>query len=123
MICTISPRRIILFPISINAKMQPLFYTMDIATPRDRLWEAWTTPEGLSSWLCLRADVEPAVGGRFELFWNPDASRPESDSTLGCRVLSIDRPRLLQFTWRGSDEVAEVMNAPGAPVTEACAFG
>ncbi len=98
--------------------MQPLTYTMDLPVPRDRVWNAWTTSAGLASWLCLRAEVEPVVGGRYELFWNPDATRPESDSTLGCRVLSVDRPRLLRFTWRGADEVADVMNVPGAPVTE-----
>jgi uncharacterized protein YndB with AHSA1/START domain len=98
--------------------MDPLRYTMDLPAPRDRVWDAWTRPGILARWLCLRAEVEPAVGGRYELFWNPDPRRPESDSTIGCRVLSIDRPRLLRFTWRGSDEVADVMNAPGAPVTE-----
>ncbi|MBI4702832.1 MAG: SRPBCC domain-containing protein [Deltaproteobacteria bacterium] len=82
------------------------------------MWTVLTTNDGLASWLCLRADVEPVVGGRYELFWNPDPARPESDSTIGCRVLAIDRPRLVRFTWRGSDAVAGVMNAPGAPVTE-----
>jgi uncharacterized protein YndB with AHSA1/START domain len=98
--------------------MHPLTYTMDLPVPRDRVWTAWTTPGGLASWLCLRAEVEPVVGGRYELFWNADTTRPDSDSTLGCRVLSVDWPRLLRFTWRGADEVADVMNVPGAPVTE-----
>ena len=97
--------------------MEPLHYAMDLAQPRDRVWPAWTTAEGLCAWLCLRANVEPVVNGPFELFWNPDESRPESESTLGCRVLSVDRPRLLEFTWRGSDEVADVMNVEGAPQT------
>jgi uncharacterized protein YndB with AHSA1/START domain len=94
-----------------------LKYTMELALPRDRVWQAWTTADGLSSWLCLRARVEPVVGGAYELFWNPDTAQPASDSTIGCRILSIDRPRLLQFTWRGSDAVANVMNLPGAPTT------
>lgn len=89
---------------------------MDIPVGRDRVWDHWTRAEELSSWLCLHANVEPRVGGPYELFWNPD--RPESDSTIGCRVLSVDHPRLLQFTWRGSDEVADVMNTPGVPATE-----
>lgn len=72
----------------------------------------------LATWLCLRANVQPVVGGSYELFWNPDPSQPQSNSTVGCRVLSVDRPRLLQFTWRGSDEVADMMNAPDAPTTE-----
>jgi uncharacterized protein YndB with AHSA1/START domain len=97
---------------------QPLRYTSDLACPRDRVWDAWTRADDLARWLCLRAVVEPVVGGRYELFWNPDASRPDSDSTLGCRLLAVDRPRLLRFTWRGADEVADVMNAIGTAPTE-----
>ncbi len=98
--------------------MEPLQYVLDLPAGRDRVWRMWTTPEGLCSWLCLRADVEPRVGGPFELFFNPDESKPESDSTIGCKVLSVDQPRLLVFDWRGADEVAEVMNAPDAPPTQ-----
>jgi uncharacterized protein YndB with AHSA1/START domain len=99
--------------------MEPIVIERMLAgIPRENLWWAWTTAEGLSAWLCLRAEVEPVVGGKYELFWNPDPGKPESDSTLGCRVLSAYRPRYLQFTWRGSDEVADVMNVEGAPVTE-----
>jgi uncharacterized protein YndB with AHSA1/START domain len=98
--------------------MDPIVIERAIALPREKVWWAWTTARGLTSWLCLRADVEPVVGGRYELFWNPDASRPESDSTLGCRVLSVFPPRHLHFTWRGADEVAAVMNVDGAPTTE-----
>ena len=97
--------------------MEPLQYVMDLPATRDRVWEMWTTAVGLCSWLCLRAEVEPKVGGPFELFFNPDESKPASDSTLGCKVLSVDRPRLLVFDWRGADELAEVMNAPGTPRT------
>ena len=98
--------------------MEPLLFELDLPVSRDRMWDLFTTAAGLSSWLCLRARVEPRVGGAYELFWNPDETRPESDSTLGCRILSIDRPRLLAFTWRGADAVADVMNAEGVIPTE-----
>jgi uncharacterized protein YndB with AHSA1/START domain len=98
--------------------MEPLRFTVDIPTARDRVWRAFTTAEGLTAWLCLRARVEPAIGGAFELFWDPDESRPEHDSTLGCTCLSLDEPRLLEFTWRGSAAVAEVMNVPSAAQTQ-----
>ncbi len=78
--------------------MEPLFFKMDLCWPRDRVWTAWTTPEGLTGWLCLRAVVEPVVGGAYELFFDPDPAGPEGCSTLCGRVLSVDRPRLLQFS-------------------------
>ncbi len=98
--------------------MEALSYEVLLAAPRERVWEMWTSEAGLRSWLCLRAHVEPEIGGAYELFWNSDTARPESDSTLGCVILSLDEPRLLEFTWRGADAVADVMNAPGAPVTQ-----
>lgn len=98
--------------------MEPLRFALDLPAPRDRVWACLTTADGLAAWLCLRARVEPRVGGPCELFWDPDESRPERDSTLGCTFLSVDRPRLLEFTWRGSEAVADVMNVPGAPQTQ-----
>lgn len=96
--------------------MEPLRFERELAAPRDVVWKAVATGDGVTRWLCPRAHVEPVVGGAYELFWNPD--RPESDSTLGCRVISLSYPRLLQVTWRGSDAVADVMNGPDAPRTE-----
>jgi uncharacterized protein YndB with AHSA1/START domain len=98
--------------------METLRFTVEVPAPRDRVWEAFATADGLASWLCLRACVEPEIGGAYELFWDPDESHPERDSTLGCTVLSVDEPRLLEFTWRGSEAVADVMNAPGAAQTQ-----
>ena len=98
--------------------MEPLHFTIDLPASRDRVWEAFTTPAGLSSWLCLRARVEPEIGGPCELFWDPDESHPERDSTLGCTFLSVVEPRLLELTWRGSEAVADVMNVPGALQTQ-----
>ncbi len=98
--------------------MEPLRFTVDLAAPRDLVWETFTTAAGLASWLCLRARVEPEIGGAYELFWDPDESHPERDSTLGCTVLSIDAPRLLEFTWRGSEAVADIMNIKGVRPTQ-----
>src|SRR5205807_990225 len=37
-------------------------------------WKAWTTIEGVTSFLVPKATIEPVVGGRYELFsnWNWD---------------------------------------------------
>ncbi len=74
---------------------------MDIPVSRDRVWEAWTTPPGLRQWLCREAVVMPAVGGPYEMLFEPGGSHATSAPPLLGRVLSIDRPRLLQFG--GSD--------------------
>ena len=37
----------------------------------DQAFEMFTKDEQLETWLTEAADVEPEVGGKFELFWNP----------------------------------------------------
>lgn len=77
-----------------------IHYVMDLAVPRDRVWQAWTTAEGLATWLCREATVEPAVGGRIVLSCDTGA--------VTCQVLSIDRPRLLLLGWPTDAGLADV---------------
>jgi uncharacterized protein YndB with AHSA1/START domain len=77
--------------------MKPLMYAMDIPAGRDPVFEAWTTAEGLLGWAAREAFVEPRVGGRYELLFDP-ASR---DLGLFGRIWTLDPPRLLYV---GSDE-------------------
>lgn len=83
--------------------MRELSYELVLPAQRERVWWAWTTEEGLAGWLCRRAEVEPFVGGQYELhFDEQDPGRREPE--LRCQVLSIDHPRLLHLLWRGPDE-------------------
>ena len=52
----------------------------------------------LQSWLAPSADVEARVGGKYELFWEPDDR--ENNSTIGCRVTAISPGQMLAFQWR-----------------------
>lgn len=96
--------------------MEPLRFERDLDAPIKEVWRHLTTAECLTEWLCLRAWIELKQGGRFELFWNEDESIPESNSTLGCRIIELEKPKLLEVSWRGADEVAEVMNELGGPI-------
>ena len=82
--------------------MRALNYELVLPAQRERVWWALTTEEGLAGWLCQRAEVEPFVGGRYELFLDdPIGERREPE--LRCQVLSIDHPRLLQLSWHGPE--------------------
>lgn len=83
--------------------MRPLSYELELPARRERVWWAWTTEEGLAGWLCRHAEVEPFVGGRYELFLD-ERLGAHREPELRCQVLSIDHPRLLQLLWRGPDE-------------------
>jgi hypothetical protein len=47
-------------------------------------FEMFTVNKHLESWLTTKAEVEPNLGGKYELFWNP--TDRENDSTVGCRI-------------------------------------
>lgn len=62
------------------------------------VWKAWTTNEGAQTFFAPRADIDPAVGGHYEIHFfpqNPVGSR----GAEGCRVHSIVPPSSLAFTW------------------------
>jgi uncharacterized protein YndB with AHSA1/START domain len=68
------------------------------------VFDEWLDPESLADWMCPRparcvvVDVEPRVGGlvRFDV---DDSGRLV---LISGQFLTIDRPRLLRFTWSHS---------------------
>ncbi len=73
-----------------------------------RAFEMFTVNGELEKWLTVKADVEPVVGGKYELFWNPD--EPAFDSTVGCRITALEPGKLLAFEWKGPKQYADFMN-------------
>jgi len=80
-----------------------------IARPIDKVFEAWIKPELLEQWLAHKARVEPAPGGAYELFWDPE--NPGGSSTVGCRIASIVPNVELSFNWKGPEPYAKIMGA------------
>ena len=62
----------------------------------------------LEKWLTVKANVEPKVGGRYELFWEPED--PENNSTIGCRVTGIEKNKFISFDWKGPAKFKNIMN-------------
>jgi len=84
-----------------------------------KAFELFTKNELLEKWLTAMADVEPKVGGKYELFWNPDDK--ESDSTIDCKVLAIERNKFLCFEWKGPKQYKLLMNNT-RPLTNVTVF-
>ena len=82
-------------------------------------FEMFTRGENLEKWLTLVADVEARVGGKYELFWDPDDR--EVDSTIGCRITTFLPDTLLGFDWRGPKKYRDLMN-DADPLTHVCVF-
>lgn len=80
-----------------------LRYERTYPRPMATVWAALTEPERLADWLGA-CEVEPRVGGRFNVFVNREA-----DTQVSGRVLRWEPPRLLEFTWRGHAEETETI--------------
>jgi uncharacterized protein YndB with AHSA1/START domain len=70
----------------------------DVDLPVTEVWRLWTTEEGITEWSVAAANVELAVGGRYELFFDADGA-PGTRGGEGNRVLGYLPPRMLSFTW------------------------
>lgn len=82
----------------------------------NRFLESWlVTPYSESG----HAEVEPVVGGKYELFWDP--TNRENNSTLGCKTTAIEPDEFLAFDWKGPAEFKHFMN-DADPVTHAVVF-
>jgi len=69
-----------------------------VAVSPARAFAYFTSDTLLQQWLTVVADVDAHVGGKYELFWQPDDR--ENNSTIGCRVTAVAPGQMLAFQWR-----------------------
>jgi uncharacterized protein YndB with AHSA1/START domain len=74
----------------------------------DATYRLFTDNRLLENWLTVKADVEPKAGGKYELFWEPDD--PGNNSTIGCKILAVQRPHFIHFEWKGPKQYKHFMN-------------
>lgn len=72
------------------------------------VWWAWLRSERIIKWFAPQATIVPEVGGAFELFFDP--AQPQQMNTKGCTFLSLKPYESFQFTWKGPDQFAALMN-------------
>jgi uncharacterized protein YndB with AHSA1/START domain len=85
----------------------------------EKAFEMFTVNEYLQSWLTELANVEPKLGGKYELFWDP-ADR-ENNSTIGCKITAIEKNKFLGFEWKGPPQFKHFMNT-AVPLTHVIVF-
>ncbi|MBU2513431.1 SRPBCC domain-containing protein [bacterium] len=93
--------------------------TVQLQCDPHKAFEKFTVNHQLESWLCRVAEVEPEVGGKYELFWVPEDR--ENDSTIGCRVTAIKPNQFLSFEWRSPKQYKEFANSAD-PLTHVVVF-
>ncbi len=79
----------------------------------------FTVNKLLESWLPEKADVDPKVGGKYELFWDPE--NKEINSTIGCKITGFEKDKFLSFDWKGPVNFSSFMNFAD-PLTHVIVF-
>lgn len=90
--------------------MKQMFHlTLSLNIPPSEAFAWFTVNERLESWLTQLAQVEPKIGGKYELFWEP--SDRENNSTIGCRVTALAPNQLLAFDWKSPKQFKQFANS------------
>ncbi|MHA2116467.1 MAG: SRPBCC family protein [Candidatus Thorarchaeota archaeon] len=71
-------------------------------------FEMFTKNDLITTWLPSLAEIETRVGGKYELFFDPNDR--ENNSTIGCKVTAIVSNSLLAFDWKGPIQFKDFMN-------------
>ncbi len=72
--------------------------SVTVNADRESVFAAFTNADRLREWLCPDCRVELQIGGRYEIYFMPDAEEGLRGAD-GCRVLSFLPPRMISFTW------------------------
>ena len=73
--------------------------TVEYAHPPERVWAALTSSEALAAWL-MPNDFVAEVGREFTLRTKP---APGFDGIVRCRVLELDPPARMIWSWAGGN--------------------
>jgi uncharacterized protein YndB with AHSA1/START domain len=72
----------------------------------DQAWAAWTTREGIISFLAPDAQIEPRVGGAFQIHFDPLAE-PGLKGADDMRYMALQPMRMLSFDWSAPPSLPE----------------
>ena len=76
----------------------------------DDIWAAFTTTEGLRSWVAPLADIDFKVGGKWRANYNSDGQLGDA-TTIVNTILSYDPKRMLALKATGFPEGFEFIDA------------
>lgn len=80
---------------------------ISIAAPIQRVWEAWTTAEGIKSFLAPDCHIDLRLGGHYEIYFDLDAA-PGRRGSEGAEILAFQEPVMLSFTWNAPPSLPSV---------------
>lgn len=79
-----------------RASTEPLVAQVVVEAPADKVWEAFTTKEGIESWMVASGDVDLRIGGLMRTTYRRGANL-DGETAIHQTILSIDPGRMLSF--------------------------
>lgn len=67
-----------------------------VSAPVDQVWAAFTTREGLESWMVAHARIELKIGGKMQTQYNPQGAIDDAKA-IENTILSYEPMRMLSF--------------------------
>jgi uncharacterized protein YndB with AHSA1/START domain len=75
---------------------EPLVAEAVVNAPLDTVWRAWTTVDGIQSWMVAKADIDLRVGGLWRTSYTREADLA-GDAAIHHRILALDPGKMLAF--------------------------
>ena len=75
--------------LSAVASNRMLTTEFEVNAPIEKVWEAWTTPEGIKTFYAPDCKVDLRVDGAYEIYLTPEA-KPGERGGEGMRILGLE---------------------------------
>jgi uncharacterized protein YndB with AHSA1/START domain len=79
-----------------QAQSESISFEFDLQHRPEKVWRALTDPALLADWLLPVVELELVPGKPFTFRAPP---QPGWDGVVNCRILEIDAPKTLSYTW------------------------
>jgi len=87
----------------------PIIETVILKGSAKDVFTFFTSNNHLEKWLVTKADVNPVVWGKYELFWEATEGE-DAEIAKGTKILSIDAGKHLSFEVKGPAAYDLIMN-------------
>jgi uncharacterized protein YndB with AHSA1/START domain len=94
-------------PASTTSVDKAIKLEISLNAPAQKVWWAWTTPEGIKSFFAPDCDIDVRVLGRYDILFAPNAPKG-SRGAEGNLVLAVQDGKMLSFTWDAPGKFPEI---------------
>ncbi len=83
-----------------------IFFELELNVSVEKVWNQWTTKEGIGSFFSPHFNVDFRIDGAFEMLFDPMAPKGSRGSE-GMRIAAMEKHRMLSFTWNSPPSIPE----------------